>query len=69
MDRKTITVNLCMVYKKLGIKNKTVIEDFKYSSYKINSWTAMSSPNVPTFEDALALAVKYNFDIKSLIQE
>jgi hypothetical protein len=69
MDRKTITTNLCIVYKILGIKNKTVMEDFKYSPYKINSWTALSSPNVPTFEDALALAVKYNFDIKDLIKE
>lgn len=69
MSRKTITINLSMLYKTLGIKNKSVIEEFNYSSYKVNSWTALSSPNVPTFEDALALAVRYNFDIKDLIKE
>ena len=69
MDRRNITINLSTIAKKLGIKNKQVIEDTKYSSYKVNSWFALSSPNIPTFEDALMLAVKYNFDIKDLIRE
>lgn len=69
MDRKTITTNLSTVYKKLGIKAKDIIEDLQYSSYKVHSWTAISSPNIPTFEDALLLAVKYNFDIKELIKD
>ena len=69
MNRKTITINLIMLYKTLGIKNKTVMEELNYSSYKVNSWTALSSPNVPTFEDALVLAVRYDFDIKDLIKE
>ena len=69
MDRRNITINLSTIAKKLGIKNKQVIEDTQYSSYKVNSWFALSSPNIPTFEDALMLAVKYNFDIKELIKE
>lgn len=69
MDRRNITINLSTIAKKLGIKNKQVIEDTQYSSYKVNSWFALSSPNIPTFEDALMLAVKYNFDIKDLIKE
>ena len=69
MDRKTITINLKYIYQKSEIKNKDVIADLGYSSYKVNSWTALSSPNVPTFEDALILAVKYQFDIKDLIKE
>ena len=68
-DRKTITINLIMIYRKLGIKNKTVIEETGYSNYKVNSWTALSSPNIPMFEDALLLAVKYGFDIQDLIKE
>lgn len=67
-DRKIITINLSTIYKVLGIKSKDVIADFNYSSYKVHSWTALSSPNIPTFEDALALAVKYNFDIRELIK-
>lgn len=69
MDRRLITINLSTIFKKNGIKNKKVIQDTKYSSYKVNSWFALSSPNIPTFEDALMLAVKYNFDIKELIKE
>lgn len=69
IDRKIITINLGAIYKKLGIKNKDVMENLCYTSYKVNSWTAVSSPNIPTFEDALLLAVKYGFDINELIKE
>lgn len=68
-DRKNITINLSMVIKKAGVKNKQVMQDMGYSPSKVNGWFAMSSPNIPTFEDALMLAVKYNFDIKELIKE
>lgn len=68
-DRKNIKINLLMITKKLGIKNKQIMEDTCYTPSKVNSWFAMSSLNIPTFEDALMLAVKYNFDIKELIKE
>lgn len=68
IDRKNIKINLLMITKRLGIKNKQVMEDTGYTPYKINSWFAMSSLNIPTFEDALMLAVKYDFDIKELIK-
>lgn len=69
MDRKAITINLSTIYKKIGIKSKDIIEDFNFSSYKVHSWTAISSPNIPTFEDALLLAIRYGFDIKELIKD
>lgn len=69
MDRKDITINLSTVIKKAGIKNKQIMEDTGYTPSKVNSWFAISSPNIPTFEDALMLAVKYNFDVKELIKE
>lgn len=69
IDRKSIKINLLMIIKKKGIKNKQIIEETQYTPYKVNSWFAISSPNVPTFEDALMLAVKYNFDINELINE
>lgn len=68
MDRRTITINLSTISKRVGIKNKQVIEDTQYNAHKVNSWFALSSPNVPTFEDALWLAVLYDFDIKELIR-
>lgn len=68
-DRKSVKINLLMIFKKKEIKNKQIIEETEYSPYKVNSWFAFSSPNVPTFEDALMLAVKYDFDIQELIKE
>lgn len=68
-DRKDIKINLLMVFKKKGIKNKQIMEETEYTPYKVNSWFAFSSPNIPTFEDALMLAVKYDFDIQELIKE
>lgn len=68
MDRKDLTINLSIVIKRLGLKNKQIIEDTGFSPSKVNSWFAVSSPNIPTFEDALMLAVKYNFDIRELLR-
>ena len=68
-DRKDIKINLLMIFKRKGIKNKQIMEETEYTPYKVNSWFALSSPNIPTFEDALMLAVKYNFDIQELIKE
>ena len=68
-DRKDVKINLLMIFKKKEIKNKQIIEDTEYTPYKVNSWFAFSSPNIPTFEDALMLAVKYDFDIQELIKE
>ena len=68
-DRKDIKLNLLTIFKKKGVKNKQIIEKTEYTPYKVNSWFAFSSPNIPTFEDALMLAVKYDFDIQNLIKE
>ncbi len=68
-DRKDIKLNLLTIFKKKEIKNKQIIEETEYTPYKVNSWFAFSSPNIPTFEDALMLAVKYDFDIQKLIKE
>ena len=69
IDRKDIKINLLMIFKKKGIKNKQIMEDTNYTPHKVNSWFAFSSPNIPTFEDALMLAVKYDFDIQELVKE
>lgn len=69
MDRRIITINLSTISKRLGIKNKQVIEDTGYNAHKVNSWFALSSPNIPMFEDALWLSILYDFDIKELIKD
>lgn len=68
-NRTDIKINMLTIFKKKGIKNKQIIEETEYTPYKVNSWFAFSSPNVPTFEDALMLAVKYDFNIKELIKK
>lgn len=67
IDRRDLSINLSVIYKIYGFKNKDIIKDFGYTSYKVNSWSAMSSPNVPTFEDALKLAVRYGFSVEELL--
>ena len=69
MDRKNIKLNLLMITKRKGIKNKQIINDTGYTPYKVNSWFTFSVENIPTFNDALMLAVKYNFDVKEFIKE
>lgn len=69
IDRKDIKINLLMIVKRKGIKNKQIMKDTEYTPSKVNSWFALSSQNIPTFEDALMLAVKYDFDIGELIKE
>ena len=69
MDRKDIKINLLMVIKKSGVKNKQIMEDTGFTSSKVNSWFALSNQSIPTFDDALMLAVRYDFDIKELIKE
>lgn len=69
IDRKNIKINLLMIFKKKGIKNKQIAEETEYTPYKVNSWFAISSPNIPTFEDALMLAVKYDFNITELFKD
>jgi hypothetical protein len=68
-DRKDIKINLMTIFKKKGIKNKQIMEETEYTPYKVNSWFALSSPNIPTFEDALMLSVKYDFDIQELVKK
>lgn len=34
---------------------------------KVDSWTTMSMPNIPTFYDAMRMAVHFGFNIEELI--
>lgn len=72
--RKNISANLSLMYRKKRVRNKDVLkmvyssdEDQQKHICKVNSWTASSSPNVPTFEDALRLSELLDFDIEELL--
>ena len=67
MNRKIIKTNLVKIYKTYGFKNQDIRKDLNLGKAKVDSWTTMSMTNIPTFYDALRMAVQYNFDIKELI--
>lgn len=69
IDRKVIKVNLVRVYKTYGFKNKNVVDELEMAKAKVDSWTTMKMPNIPTFYDAMRMAVHFGFDIAELIAE
>jgi hypothetical protein len=67
-DRTIIRKNLKM----LMIKKDFTIEDMVNMGYNKNtvySWTKPSQSNIPMIEDALKLAIQFNFDITDLLKE
>lgn len=68
IDRKVIKANLVKVYRKHGFKNKKVVEELDMAKTKVNFWTTMCMPNIPTFYDAMRLAVHFGFDIEKLLE-
>lgn len=68
IDRQTIKVNLKIAMIKYSFSNKDIIDKLDYKPGKVNPWTNMTSPNIPTLEDALLLAETFNFNITDLLQ-
>ena len=69
IDRKIIKTNLVRVYRTYGFKNKDVREELDMAKSKVDAWTTMIMPNIPTFYDAMRIAVHFGFDIAELIRE
>ena len=67
-NRENIKINLIAAFKRRKIKNKQIANDTGFSMSKVNSWFTLSSNNIPTFEDALMLAVMYEFNVEELIK-
>lgn len=68
-DRQTIKKNLKILKIKYNFSNADITAELGHKPEKVRGWFSVSNPYVPTFEDALSLAVHYNFDITELIQE
>lgn len=68
IDRKIIKRNLKKVYREVGFSNKNIIDDLGMEKNKVDAWTNSRSNNIPTFEDALRLSIKYGFSIRELIE-
>lgn len=66
-DRQTIKINLKLCMIKYNFSNRDIIS-LGHKKSKVDSWTNMSSDNIPTFEDALYVAINFKFDITELVQ-
>lgn len=67
VDRKIIKANLKHIMDIYGIKPADIIA-LGYSSYNVYAWTNRSTSNIPLFEQALNIAVKFNFRITEFIK-
>lgn len=64
-DRKTIKTNLKRCKKEYGFSNEDIIK-LGHEKRKVDPWMNMASNNIPMFEDALHVAVSFNFPITEL---
>ena len=66
-DRRIIKANLKHIMDIYGIKPADIIA-LGYSSRNVYAWTNRSTSNIPLFEQALNIAVKFNFSITEFIK-
>ena len=66
-DRKIIKTNLKRIMNIQGIKPADIIS-LGYSPRNVYAWTNKSTNNIPLFEQALNIAVKFNFSITEFIK-
>lgn len=68
-DKQTIKKNLQILKVKYNFKNADIIADLGHKVEKVRGWFSMTNQYIPTFEDALGLAVHYGFDIAELTEK
>lgn len=66
-DRKVIKTNLKRIMDVYGIKPADIIS-LGYSPRNVYAWTNKSTNNIPLFNQALKMAVKFNFSITEFIK-
>ena len=66
-DRSIIKANLKRIMDIYGIKPADIIS-LGYSPRNVYAWTNKSTKNIPLFEQALNIAVKFNFSITEFIK-
>ena len=66
-DRKVIKANLKRIMDMYGIKPANIMS-LGYSPRNVYAWTNKSTKNIPLFEQALNIAVKFNFSITEFIK-
>ena len=66
-DRKVIKANLKRIMDIYNIKPADIIS-LGYSPRNVYAWTNKSTKNIPLFEQALNIAVKFNFSITEFLK-
>ena len=66
-DRKIIKANLKRIMDIYGIKPADIIA-LGYSSRNVYAWTNRSTSNIPLFEQALTIAVHFDFNITEFLK-
>jgi len=66
-DRKVIKANLRRIMDTYEIKPADIMS-LGYSPRNVYAWTNKSTKNIPLFEQALNIAVKFNFSITEFIK-
>lgn len=67
-DRKVIKNNLIRIQNELDIKTRQIIE-LGYASPNVYAWKAPTTNNIPMLNQALHLAVAFEFDVKEFLKE
>lgn len=66
-QREIIKKNLKRVMNQYNFKSAEVM-DLGYNKYNVYSWTNSRANNIPMFDQALNIAVHFNFDIRELLK-
>jgi hypothetical protein len=66
-NRQVIKKNLKRIMIEKNIKAKDII-NLGYAQNNTYAWTNLGSINIPMFDQALNIAVSFNFDVKELLK-
>ena len=66
-DRAIIKANLKRLMIDYNIKSADIIQ-LGYKPNNVYAWTNKGCNNIPMFEQALSIAVKFNFNVKKFLE-
>ena len=66
-DRRVIKANLKRLMIDYSIKPADIIQ-LGYKPNNVYTWTNKGCNNIPMFEQALSIAVKFNFNVKKFLE-
>ena len=66
-DRAIIKANLKRLMIDYNIKSADIIQ-LGYKPNNVYAWTNKSGNNIPMFDQALSIAVKFNFNVKKFLE-